>query len=97
MAIKLFRKGTTHIERGIECEIRLFDVKYGSSFVGLDGWCLSPEDIEAKKEEVTEVDDLTDLDPPAIRELAKARKIEGWESKRINTLKEVLSGQDSQG
>ena len=98
MAIKLYRKGTTHNINGIDCEIRLFDVRYGNSFAGVDGWCLKPEDIggESVVEEVENTEPLLDdLDPSDIREQAKAAGIEGWENKRINTLKEALSGQDS--
>ena len=97
MAIKLFRKGNTHNINGIECEVRLFDVKYGGSFVGVDGWCSSPEDIDGKTKEVQEEpNDWDDLSSSDIREIAKESGIEGWENKRINTLKEVLSAKDSQ-
>lgn len=90
MAIKLFRKGGTHVVDGIECEIRLFDVKYGHSFVGIDGWCADINDLIEVEEERDE------YSPSEIRELAKKAGIDGWENKRINTLKEVLSGQDTQ-
>ncbi len=88
MATKLYREGTSHIVRGIECEIRLFP-RNGLSFVGLDGWCASPEDIN-------KVDEWSEYSSEQIRELAKDAGIEGWENKRINTLKEVLSGQSQE-
>ena len=95
MAIKLFRKGTTHNSNGIVCEIGLFD-----SVDGVEGWYSSPEEIDGTP--VIEVDsqdsqDIFDgLSSPQIRELANSRGIEGWENKRISTLKEaLLSGQDT--
>jgi hypothetical protein len=96
MAIKLFRKGNTHRVNGIECEVRLFPVKYGQSFVGVDGWCVSVEDLE--KKEVVEIEEEIEsgsIDQPSkvVRELAKEAGIDGWEKKRISTLKEELGGE----
>lgn len=91
MAIKLYRKGTTHNVDGIECEVRLF-ARNPLSFVGIDGWCAKPEDINGV---VSDLDDWEGYTSEQIREKAKDSGIEGWENKRINTLKEVLSGQSS--
>lgn len=87
MATKLYRAGKSHCVNGIECEVRLFPHN-GLSFIGLHGWCSSPEDIN----KVDKTDEWADYTPDQIRELAKDQDIEGWDSKRITTLKEVLSG-----
>lgn len=88
MATKLYREGNSHFVNGIECEIRLFP-RNGLSFVGIHGWCATPEDINKS-------DEWSDYSSEQIRELAKDSGIEGWENKRINTLKEVLSGKSQE-
>ena len=88
MAIKLYRKGTTHNINGVECEIRLFTGRNPLGFVGIDGWCKSIDDIDG----VTDSDEWGGYTSEQVRELAKEADIEGWDTKRINTLKEVLSG-----
>ena len=89
MATKLYRAGTTNIVDGIECEIRLFDCRDPLSFIGIDGWCATPQDINKTES----VDEFADHSADNIRELAKEAGIDGWEKKRINTLKGELSGQ----
>jgi hypothetical protein len=64
--------------------------------VGTDGWCASIEDLEKKEIECTEPEkeaqpDNNDI-PQDVREMAKAAGIEGWDKKRINTLKGELDG-----
>jgi hypothetical protein len=93
MAIKLFRKGNTHNVNGIECEIRLFDVKNGRSFIGVDGWCADIEDLEKKEPPEEVIIDPVDHSSKNIREMARDAGIDGWEKKRITTLKEELSGE----
>lgn len=90
MAIKLYRKGNTHCVNGIECEVRMFRATTNSlDFVGVDGWCLKPEDINKK-------DEWSEYTADQIRSLAKDADIEDWDTKRINTLKELLSGQSAE-
>jgi hypothetical protein len=91
MATKLYRKGTTHCVNGIECEVRLFTCSNPLSFVGLGGWCRSIHDVNKN-----DTDEWGGYTSEQIRELAEDAGIEGWDTKRINTLKEVLSGQSSQ-
>jgi hypothetical protein len=93
MGIKLYREGNSHIENGIECEIRLFSRGDPLSFVGTDGWCKSPEDIN--KDNKTDDDKGSGYTSDEIRELAKEAGIEGWDTKRIHTLKEVLNEQST--
>ena len=99
MAIKLYRAGNKNIVRGIDCEIRLFDNHNPLQFVGIDGWCLKPEDINILGLNPDEInksnDEWADYTPEQIRELAKASNINGWEKKRIATLKELISGQSA--
>lgn len=101
MATKLYREGTTHCVNGITCEIRLFDKGNPLEFIGLDGWCASPEDINKdiiKPDEIIKTDDdeWSGYTSDHIRELAKDAGIEDWKTKRIHTLKEVLNGQSAQ-
>lgn len=88
MATKLYREGTTHCVRGITCEVRLFTSRHPLNFVGIDGWCATPEDINAD-------DKWSGYTSDEIRELAKKANIEGWDTKRIHTLTEVLNGQST--
>ena len=90
MATKLYRAGNTHKVRGIECEIRLFNTSSPLDFIGIDGWCAKPEDINK-----TDVDEWSGYTSDQIRELAKEANIDGWDTKRIHTLKEVLNGQST--
>jgi hypothetical protein len=100
MAIKLYREGTTHNINGVQCEIRLFTGRDPLSFVGIDGWCKSLDDVNK-----TDFGDVNNADSDEwegytseqVRELAKDADIDGWDTKRINTLKEVLSGESTQG
>jgi hypothetical protein len=91
MATKLYREGTTHCVNGIDCEVRLFTTGYPLRFVGTDGWCKTPEDIN--KDNKTDDDEWSGYTSDQIRELAKDAGIDGWDTKRIHTLKEVLNGQ----
>lgn len=94
MATKLYREGTTHCENGITCEIRLFATGSPLSFVGTDGWCKSPEDINPEINK-TDDDEWSGYTSDQIRELAKDADIDGWDTKRIHTLKEVLNEQST--
>jgi hypothetical protein len=97
MAIKLYRKGTTNCVDGIDCEIRLFTCRDPLSFIGVDGWCKSPQDIDNPDANKDDPDEWEGYTSEQIRELAKDANIEGWDTKRINTLKEVLSGESTEG
>jgi hypothetical protein len=89
MALKLYRTRTTHCVNRIDCEVRLFRSRGATRFIGLDGWVSSIDDLN--KPEVS--DEWKGYTSENIRELAKDSDIEGWDTKRINTLKEVLSGE----
>ena len=75
MATWLFRKNEGEIES------ILIDAKYVPDHIN-GGWCFDKESLEETDE--------SDLTPTEIRELAKDADIEGWETKRINTLKSEL-------
>ena len=93
MATKLYREGTTHCVNGITCEVRLFDRGNPLDFIGIDGWCAIPEDIN--KDNKTDDDKWSGYTSDEIRELAKEAGIDGWDTKRIHTLTEVLNEQST--
>lgn len=77
--------------KGIECEVRMFRANASSlDFVGVDGWCLKPEDINKT------VDEWANYTDDQIREKAFDSDVEGWETQDINTLKELLSGKSAE-
>ena len=81
MAIQLYRKGSTHTVRGVECECKNF--KTGDLTLLLkEGWVTDPSEIDKP------VDVEQEMNP--IREAAKEAGIEGWDTKRIKTLQAAL-------
>lgn len=92
MAIQLYREGSTHTVRGVDCEIGNFQPIEMEAMLK-EGWVKDPSEIgvEAPKKPVKEEKgkDDTSIDP--VRLAAKKAGIENWESKRIKTLEAELS------
>lgn len=104
MAIQLYRKGSSHTVRGIECEVCNFAP---ASLDGMlaDGWVTSPEELsddnaqieessgndEESTEEKSE-DEKEDAEKALnpIRIKAQLAGIDGWDTKRIKTLELLL-------
>tara|TARA_R110000782_G_scaffold194327_1_gene283946 strand:+ start:395 stop:643 length:249 start_codon:yes stop_codon:yes gene_type:complete len=80
MATLIYRAGTGHNEGGIECEINRCEPEHLESQLA-SGWSLSPPALET---------DDGDLTSDEVRELAKEAGIDGWDTKRIKTLKEAM-------
>lgn len=83
MSCVVYREGKGHFEHGIECEVARVDVEHLEAHLN-SGWSVNPPGY------VTEAaDDDDGLDE--IRAAAKAAGIEGWDTKRIKTLKAALA------
>ena len=85
MASLLYRAGTGHFENGVECE--MISVEYDQYEAMLSaGWSTSPPGATAAEEskELSEAD--------KVREAARLAGIDGWDTKRINTLRGLLEG-----
>jgi len=101
MAIQLYRAGNTHTVNGIECELQNFDIKSLQPMLD-SGWYATPEetqdadgqneeaqdDAQAPEKEAGEEEKV--LNP--VRALARDKGIEGWDTKRIQTLQDLLDG-----
>ena len=99
--VKVYRAGTTHEVRGIQCEMAYVEPEVLKHKIAA-GWVLQPEKIIV--EEVIEMPAIETKDPEPvkpemktsrqnpkkIREAAKKAGIEDWEKARISTLKDKL-------
>lgn len=107
MGIKVYKKGTTHIEHDVQCEIQVIPVDL---FTGVpDGWFLNVEDIDGLQEEGKEekgqeeeiiAEDtvcLSDYTNEEIRAIAKLNGVNNWHNSRIETLKGKLEQCQEQG
>lgn len=85
MASILYREGKGHFVGGVECE--LIYVEYDQYEAMLSaGW--SPDLPGAKSGPAVEPKELNDAD--AVREAARKAGIDGWDTKRIATLRGLL-------
>lgn len=91
MAVQLYREGSSHTVRGIECELCNFEISQ-MEYQLKQGWVKSPEEIGADTTgdpDDTGNDEGTALNP--VRVQAKEAGIEGWDKKRIGTLEAELA------
>ncbi len=95
MAIQLYREGTTHNVRGIECELMNCDIADLNYYVD-QGWSTSPETLEIPIEsddlpaEGGPIPDPAPQDINPIRLRAKEAGIDGWDTKNFKTLEAEL-------
>ena len=91
MAIQLYKQGTTHTVRGIECEVKNFDFDDMALMLS-QGWVKDPSElsIQADTAPVEEASEESDTNIHPVRLVAKNAGIEGWEIKRIKTLEGLL-------
>ena len=82
MSCVVYREGKGHFEHGIECEAARVDIDQLEAHLN-SGWSVNPPGY------VTEVADEDPADDT--RAAAKAAGIEGWDTKRIKTLKAALA------
>ncbi len=82
----LYREGDTHKKNGHPCDLIMVEPRNIEHYVSI-GWS-TKWPIEKKVEEGISNDD--------IREAAKEAGIDGWDTKRISTLKGLLNG-DNKG
>lgn len=93
MACIIYREGKGTVEFGIECESATCEVEHLEGLLNA-GWSQNPPGHEPVKPEAASVagdskdDDLSS--PDDVRAAAKAAGIEGWDTKRIATLRAAL-------
>jgi hypothetical protein len=84
MSVALYKAGSTHTIKGIECEMKLFNENSFTNMLG-SGWFYSPSECY---EEATEPEDKLDsLDDNEVRSIAKECGIKNWHNKKIARLK----------
>lgn len=85
MSSVVYREGKSHIEHGIECEAAWVDIDQLEAHLN-SGWSVNPPGYAPEGSDEDLADD--------VRAAAKAAGIEGWDTKRIKTLKLALAGLD---
>jgi len=98
MGVVLYRPGTSHVENGIRCEMKVFPADWLEQKIA-EGW---ETDINALKpapkivvKKVTTEAEPTSLDSMSNDEIRKAARLNGykkWKTARISTLKKFLKG-----
>lgn len=83
MSCIVYREGKGTIEHGIECEAAYIEVDQLDAHLA-SGWSVNPPGFGAE----AEGDEEDSLDET--RAAAKAAGIDGWDTKRIKTLKAAL-------
>lgn len=87
MAVTLYKKGNTHIIRGVECEIQNFPVEE-LQFAIDSGYVTSPDQLfNPPVDECLSSGEMSNKD---IRAAAKDAGIENYKTKMIATLKREL-------
>ena len=81
MACVVYREGSGYSENGVECEAAWVEVDQLDSYLN-SGWSVNLPGTE---------DDDRDEGLDETRAAAKAAGIEGWDTKRIKTLKAALA------
>jgi len=90
MAIQLYKAGTTHTVRGIECEAKNFAPREMDLMLS-QGWVKDPSELgESAPEVEVKTSQETDTNINPVRLKAKEAGIDGWENKRIKTLEAEL-------
>ena len=80
MASILYREGKGHMVDGVECEVAYVEIDQLEAHLS-SGWSATPPG--AATEEKPSADD-------EVRQAAKAAGIDGWDTKRIATLRKAL-------
>lgn len=96
MAVYVYTEGDSHEVKGVKCRMELVQASRLQNHLAA-GWVVDPLDLvkEPEKEEVPEVAEEVEEKPKElssqdVREEAKEKGLEGWDKKRINTLKKEL-------
>lgn len=84
--VSMYKEGDSCEVRGIKCDVKRMKFQEMEHYAS-EGWVKDPADIgqeqEVSEEEATE-------GAHEVRLMAKAKGIEGWDKKRIKTLKAEL-------
>lgn len=89
MACVLYREGVGHVEHGIECEMTTCEAEHLEGLLA-SGWLVNPPGYKTASAASTEEPARVELTDQEVREAAKEAGIDGWETKRINTLRKAL-------
>ncbi len=95
MAIQLYKEGTSHNVKGVECEVKNFNISELEEKLA-EGWVKSPSEIggetvsEAPIETMESAEEIKETTHP-VRMAAKEAGIDGWDTRRIGTLEAELS------
>ena len=94
MGVTLYRPGSTHNIKGIQCELRVFN-EYNFKVCLDKGWFFSPEECYPKEPVVEAKQDKKEkpvkkMQDTEIRKLAKDAGIKSWHVKKIDRLKKEL-------
>lgn len=81
--ITLYKKGNSHIVRGVVCELKNFDVTE-LDFALSQGYITDESKLDEK------IDDNNDLSTKEIRVLAKEAGIKNYSKKKVDDLKKEL-------
>lgn len=81
--IALYRAGTSHIIRGVQCEMTRCRADRLQAHLRA-GWVTDPKELIKEEEELSNKE---------VRAAAKEAGLEGWDTRRIGKLKEALNGQ----
>lgn len=84
----IYKSGGRENIWGFECETKLVRPEDAINYFR-DGWFERPGDWESKKSAL-DINGDGEITNDEVRELAKESGIEGWETKRISTLKKAL-------
>ena len=98
MSIQLYKAGSTHNIRGIECEMGTFKVSQLHAMLDA-GWVNCPKKLTdsgtvAPTKAEADTNNSGKLRSSEVREAAKQAGIEGFDTKRIATLKTALGYDD---
>ena len=101
MTAALYRKGNTHIDQGIECEIVRVPNKFVEDYLN-DGYVKTPQELLEPKEEIKVIPTKEEADTNGtgklsseeVRAAAEKAGIKDYGTKRIATLKKELGYDD---
>ena len=85
MSVLVYTKGDTHEVRGVKCKMSMVEPQSLNAHLSA-GWVLDPVELA----EDSEKSQPKNADNKQIRAQAKDKGIDGWDKKRVNTLKEEL-------
>jgi len=87
--IRLYKKGTQYDFHGIKLDAVVIDESEADKYRS-EGWGDAWDILKAEKSDKIDTNDSGALSADEVRQAAKEAGIEGWDTKRIKTLKSEL-------